>query len=90
MPQAALEVEEITASYVEVSPPYARRLVSQLKDAVKRLEAFPLSGCMVPEIEDGQVREVVHRGYRIFYYYDAQADRVEVVSVRHASRQFGA
>ena len=35
--------------------------------AVSRLETFPLSGCVVPEYARDDLREVIHRPYRIVY-----------------------
>ena len=36
------------------------------------------------------MREVIYRDYRIIYLYEEEADRVEILSVFHSSRQFGA
>lgn len=62
----------------------------RLLNAAERLEVFPLSGRVVPEIGAEEMREVVLRDYRIVYFYDAETERVEVLTVFHASRQFGA
>lgn len=38
-------------------------------------------------MDDRSFRKVIYRGYRIIYLSDV--DRVEVLAVFHASRQFG-
>ncbi len=60
-----------------------------LLNATQRLETFPRSGRAVPEVEDDDVREVIYRDYRVIYLYDETAERIEVLSVLHSSKQFG-
>ena len=50
----------------------------------------PRSGRVVPEIGDENIREIIHRNYRIIYLYLPEEDRTEVLSVFHLSQQFGA
>lgn len=57
------------------------RFVSDLFGAAERLEDFPYSGRVVPEIGRDDIREVLHRPFRILYR--VQADRVEILTVRH-------
>ncbi len=52
-------------------------------------EVSPASGWMVPEIGDEGLREVIHRNYRIVYIHLPDEDRIEVLTVFHASRQSG-
>lgn len=65
-------------------------VVRKLLGVAERLAAFPSSGRAVPEIGDVDLREVIHLDYRIVYVYLPEEDRVEVLTVFHASRQFGA
>lgn len=58
--------------------------------AAERLEAFPASGRIVPEIGDKSLREVILRNYRIVYFHLPDEGKVEVLTVFHSSRQFGA
>ena len=43
--------------------------------SVDRLELFPRSGRMVPEIGDEAIREVLYRGYRIMHAYRLRGRR---------------
>lgn len=46
---------------------YANRFVEKLIRAVDRLEEFPESGRLVPEMPSPEIREIIHQGYRIIY-----------------------
>jgi plasmid stabilization system protein ParE len=52
--------------------------------AADRLESFPLSGRVVPEVGDESLREVVYGNYRMVYRVKAEA--VEIVTVFHSAR----
>jgi toxin ParE1/3/4 len=54
--------------------------------AVERLEAYPLSGRVVPEVGDDTLREVLHGNYRIVYR--VRTELVEIVTVFHGARLF--
>ena len=47
-------------------------------------------GRVVPEIGDEAMREVIYRNYRIVYVVDRDDEEVEVLTIFHSSRQFGA
>ena len=64
-------------------------LVGKLMQVAERLEVFPASGRVVPEIGDESLREVIYRNYRIVYMYLPNEELVEVLTVFHSSRQFG-
>ncbi|MEM9997603.1 MAG: type II toxin-antitoxin system RelE/ParE family toxin [Bacteroidota bacterium] len=89
-PRALADLQAIGAYFAETSPGYAERLVRLLSRATDRLEVFPASGRIVPEVCDAAFREVIHRNYRTATMHLADDDRVEVLTVFHASRQFGA
>ncbi|MGI9176186.1 MAG: type II toxin-antitoxin system RelE/ParE family toxin [Rhodothermales bacterium] len=89
-PRAYADLEAIGAYYAQSAPGYAEVLVRRLMQAAERLEVFPASGRVVPEIGDESMREVIHRNYRIIYMHLPDEDRVEVLTVFHSSRQFGA
>ncbi|MEM8601673.1 MAG: type II toxin-antitoxin system RelE/ParE family toxin [Bacteroidota bacterium] len=88
-PRAYADLEAIGDYLARDSPGVAERLLRQLYAATDRFEAFPASGRIVPEIGDESLREVIYRNYRIVYLHIPGDDRVEVLSVFHASRQFG-
>ncbi|PYM62677.1 MAG: type II toxin-antitoxin system RelE/ParE family toxin [Candidatus Rokuibacteriota bacterium] len=86
-PQAIEDVEAIRAYVARDSAHYADLLVERLVSTVARLEANPLSGRVVPEIDDEALREVIHGNYRIVYRL--RLDLVEIVTVFHGARLFG-
>jgi plasmid stabilization system protein ParE len=59
-PQAIEDVEAVRSYVARDSEQYANLLVERILAAVDRLEPFPLSGRVVPEVGDESLREVVH------------------------------
>jgi len=86
--EAVEDVEAIKAYVARDSVRYATLLAERIVAAVDRLESFPESGRVVPEVGDESLREVIHGAYRIVYRI--QADSVQVVTVHHAARLLGA
>lgn len=78
-----LQIKEYIASD---SPRYAQRVAERLFAAVERLSKYPLSGRMVPELNEQTVREVVDAPYRIVYR--VRADVLAIIAVAHSARQF--
>jgi toxin ParE1/3/4 len=83
-PQAVEDVEAIRAFVARDSEHYANLLVERIVAAVDRLDSFPLSGRVVPEVGDELLREVVYGNYRIVYR--VQPAVVEIVTVFHSAR----
>ena len=82
--QAVEDVEAIRKFIANDSDVYADLVVERLVEAVERLELFPQSGRIVPELADPQFREIFESPYRIVYrVFD---ERVEVLTVFRASR----
>ena len=52
-----------------------------MRAAVDHLADFPFAGREVPELFGSKVREIIHRGYRIFYRVRRKTP--EIISVRH-------
>ena len=84
-PQSLLDLEGIRAYVAQDSPRYAQLVVQRIVAAVERLEAFPESGRVVPELDRPEIREVIVTPYRVVYRYRGEA--VEVVTVFRSSRQ---
>ena len=82
--QAAEDVEAIKAYVARDSERYASLLAERLVAAVGRLELFPQSGRVVPEVGDETLREVLYGNYRLVYRLHAES--VEVITVYHAAR----
>jgi toxin ParE1/3/4 len=63
----------------------ADRLARAIHRAVGRLQSFPNSGRMVPELEDPALREVVHAPFRVIYQH--QETLVEILAVVRAEQE---
>ena len=82
--QAVEDLEAIRNFIANDSAAYADLAVARLLEAVERLEHFPRSGRIVPELSDPQLREIIESPYRIV---DRVRDEtVEVLTVFRASR----
>jgi plasmid stabilization system protein ParE len=90
-PQALADLEAIGDFLAREAPAYAQAIVDQAFAAVERLEIFPYSGRVVPEIGDEYLREIISRNYRIMYIVSGSEgdEEVQVLTVLHGSRQFG-
>lgn len=83
-PQAAEDLEAIADFIAVDSPHYASLFAIDVLSAVERLQAFPRSGRVVPEVQASDIREIVLGSYRIVYRI--RADLVEILTVWHGSR----
>lgn len=83
-PQAIEDVEAIRTYVARDSEHYANLLIERIVAAVDRLEGFPLSGRVVPEVGDESLREVIYGNYRIVYRLKGEI--IEIVTVFHAAR----
>lgn len=90
-PQALKDPEAVGDYFAREAPAYAQAFVNGAFAAVEMLETFPNLGRAVPEIADDALREILYRGYRVFHIIGGTEDEpeVEVLSVFHATRQFG-
>ena len=68
------------------SPKYGRLVAERLYDATARLEDFPRSGRIVPELDRNDLREIILGEYRIVYL--VTPDAVILVTVFRSSRLF--
>jgi len=82
--QAVEDLEAIRNFIANDSAAYADLAVARLLEAVERLEHFPRSGRVVPELSDPQLREIIESPYRIVYR--VRDETVEVLTVFRASR----
>jgi toxin ParE1/3/4 len=84
-PLAVDRVAEIVAWISKDRPVAAAKLAEELFSAVERLVDFPESGRNVVEIEQPDVRQLTHKGYRIIYR--PNTDSIEVLTVRHSRQE---
>lgn len=83
----ALENLEAIRTYIaRSSERYAALHVERLFAAVDRLQHFPESGRIVPEIQRQDIREVLVGSYRIVYLVGPGT--VHVLTVFHGARLF--
>ncbi|MGI2056170.1 type II toxin-antitoxin system RelE/ParE family toxin [Shewanella baltica] len=86
--EPALQELDAIAEYIALDNPAASDLVKAVFDKTERLENFPKSGRIPPELPDSVYREVVIPPCRIFYREDEQ--RVFVLFVMREERQLRA
>ena len=84
-PQALEDLDVIREFIAVDAPRTARSFIQRIFKAVERLERFPLSGALVPELRGNEFREIRLKKYRIIYRVHSE-DRVEIVTVYHSSR----
>jgi addiction module RelE/StbE family toxin len=85
-PQALHDLESVRDYIAQDSSTYATLVVQRIVASVERLASFPESGRVVPELQRADVREVVHRPFRVVYR--VRQDTVEIATVFRASRLF--
>ncbi len=78
------DLRQIHAHIVQDSRYYAKKVVQEIVAKARSLEAFPMKGRVVPEIEDPNVREVFIYSYRLIY--EIAADEIQVLAVIHGKR----
>lgn len=87
--EPALQELDAIAEYIALdNPAAARDLVKEVFDKTERLENFPKSGRIPPELPDSVYRELVVPPCRIFYR--EEEPRVFVLFVRREERQLRA
>jgi toxin ParE1/3/4 len=90
-PQALADLEAIGDFIAREAPRFAQMLTDGAFDVVERLELFPRSGRIVPEIGDDSMREILYHGYRIVYIVSGggEQEEVKILTVFHSSMPFG-
>ena len=82
---ALLDLEEI-AEYIALDKrSAAQKFVQNVFSSIERLEQFPESGRVPPELEDSRYREVIAGPCRIFYRIDN--DTVFILYVMRGERE---
>lgn len=76
--------EEITEFISQNSPLYAPAFVQKIISSVERLADFPLSGRIVPEFNNKDIREIIFHNYRIVYRL--KDNKVEIALVTHGAK----
>lgn len=84
-PQAIEDLEAIFEYVSHDSRAVAKLFVEKIYYRVHQLRHFPLSGRIVPEIEDKSIRELIYRNYRIIYQVFSE-DQLRIITVFHSSK----
>ena len=82
--QALKDIEAICEFIAKDAPRYAQIFATRVFNATNRLEIFPESGRIVPEINKKNIREVIFGNYSIIYRL--QKDKVQILTVYHSAR----
>jgi addiction module RelE/StbE family toxin len=84
--QAVEDLREIRKYIERDSPRYGRLVAERLYETTLRLESFPRSGRVVPDLNLEHVRELIVGEYRVVYRIDS--DAVFILTVFRSSRLF--
>jgi toxin ParE1/3/4 len=82
--QAVDDLRSIREFVERDSPRYGRMVAERIFDSTTRLEAFPLSGRVVPELGRADLREVIVGDYRVVYR--TESDSCVLLTVFRSSR----
>ena len=85
-PSALSDIESIAEYIAKDSVEMASLFVSRLFEATDRLQEFPFSGRIIPEINNPDCREVVYGAYRIMYR--VEKNEVWITGVIHGARDW--
>jgi plasmid stabilization system protein ParE len=80
-PLAITRVNEIADYIAEDNLNASQDWVDGILKKVERLEEFPYSGRIVPELNRKEIREIFFGNYRIIY--QISKDSVSILTVRH-------
>lgn len=81
--RAQQDLERIGAYIAADNPKAARRWIEQLRTRARKAAATPGTGRRVPEYARDDVREVLHRNYRIIYQQTQGSVLVLMVTEGH-------
>jgi len=85
-PSALDDIDAIAEYIARDSESRAALFVSRIFEITDRLQEFPLSGRVIPEIGDQSCREIIYGSYRIMYRIEGNA--VWITGVVHGARDW--
>ncbi|MFQ5858118.1 MAG: type II toxin-antitoxin system RelE/ParE family toxin, partial [Anaerolineae bacterium] len=83
--KARQNLREIVRYLRQHSPEAAERISKEITASTRRLETFPISGRIVPELAETSFREVIVGDYRVIYEV-TEDDTVEILTIVHSRR----
>lgn len=84
-PRAVSNFEEICRYIAKDSEHYASLFAKRINTIVKTIPQFPLSGRIVPEYKNENLREKIYQNYRIVYRLKEEV--IEIVAICHGAKQ---
>ncbi|MCU0772231.1 MAG: type II toxin-antitoxin system RelE/ParE family toxin [Verrucomicrobia bacterium] len=87
-PSALADLEDIVRYIARHNPDAAARMGHALIARAASLALFPEMGRVVPEFHRPDLREVIHRSYRVIYRVRREQEAVEIVRFWHGARGF--
>ncbi len=84
--QAALDIQEITEFIARDSVENAIRFADELLGICRSIPNFPERGRIVPEAGQPQIREIIHKNYRLVY--TIRKEKIFILQVFNATRLF--
>lgn len=84
-PLALERVNDIADYIAETSAEAAKVWLIDVFGAVDRLQEFPESGRVVPEVNRPNIRELVFKNYRVIYRVGRK--QVSILTVRHGKQR---
>ena len=85
-PSALKDVDSIAEFIARDSVDRSALFTTRLFEATGRLQKFPLSGRVIPEIGNQSCREIIYGAYRIMYRLEN--DDVWITGVVHGARNW--
>ena len=82
---AELDLLEIETYIAQDSPLYAIITIEKFLNRTGILLKYPLSGRVVPEFENPNIRELIEGNYRIVYFLKSKQE-ISILRVHHAAR----
>jgi len=83
---AVAGLEGLVSFIARDNPQAAERFGYAIIEKAEKLDGFALLGRVVPEFKIENIREIIHRPYRIVYRVQEQQNLIEILRVWHAAR----
>lgn len=77
--EALYNIQEIEEFISQDNPGTAIKFTDKLISLVEKLKEYPESGRIVPELSIDQIREILHKNYRIVYL--VKKNSIEIITV---------
>ena len=85
-PSALKDIESIARFIERDSVDQSSLFVTRIIEMTDRLDGFPQSGRVIPEINDDHCREIIYGAYRIMYRITK--DEIWITGVIHGARNW--